>query len=186
MLRLVQGLVVGVLGRGSWEGARRGGCTLARVWTSRGWGRHVDGETVGPSYAYGTAVRRRGCSRTARPLTSPRHHYYHHHRHGDLSSPLPPPFHSQDEWVRKNLEAEAAGSGRGRPYIPPAPTKAVLGHSYGASRYLQPPNNEEPWKMSKFKTVGPKVTQYSGGSVRASRTAPADGDEYAAAEAPAE
>ncbi|KAG2448704.1 hypothetical protein HYH02_006060 [Chlamydomonas schloesseri] len=96
----------------------------------------------------------------------------------------------QDEWVRKQLEAEAAGGGRGRPYIPPAPTKAVLGHSYGASRYLQPPNNEEPWKMSKFKTVGPKVTQYSGGSVRGSGAAPPAGGEEAyageAAEAPAE
>ncbi len=29
----------------------------------------------------------------------------------------------QDEWVRKNLEAEAAGANRARPYIPPAPTK---------------------------------------------------------------
>ncbi|PNH10582.1 hypothetical protein TSOC_002682 [Tetrabaena socialis] len=70
----------------------------------------------------------------------------------------------QDEWVRKNLEAEAAGTGKSRPYIPPQPTKAVLGHSYGASRYLQTATNEEPWKMSKFKTVGPKVTKYSGGS----------------------
>ncbi|GFR52251.1 hypothetical protein Agub_g14785 [Astrephomene gubernaculifera] len=71
----------------------------------------------------------------------------------------------QDEWVRKNLEAEAAGGSRQRPYIPPQPTKAVLGHSYGASRYLNPPSDEEPWKMSKFKAVGPKVTQYTGGSV---------------------
>lgn len=68
----------------------------------------------------------------------------------------------QEEWMRQKLEAEAAGEGRPRPYIPPQPTRAVMGHSYGASRYMQPPNNEEPWKMSKFKTVGPRVTQYTG------------------------
>ncbi|GLC56579.1 Cilia- and flagella-associated protein 77 [Pleodorina starrii] len=59
----------------------------------------------------------------------------------------------QDDWVRKNLEAEVTGSSRQRQYIPPQPTKAALGHSMGASRYLQPPNDDEPWKMSKFKTV---------------------------------
>lgn len=62
----------------------------------------------------------------------------------------------QEEWMRQKLEAEAAGEGRPRPYIPPQPTRAVMGHSYGASRYMQPPNNEEPWKMSKFKTVSCK------------------------------
>ncbi|KAG2488004.1 hypothetical protein HYH03_013441 [Edaphochlamys debaryana] len=72
----------------------------------------------------------------------------------------------QDDWVRKNLEAEAAGAGASRPYIPPQPTKAVLGHSYGSLKYLQPPNNEEPWKMSKFKAVGPKVTQFNGKGTR--------------------
>jgi hypothetical protein len=61
----------------------------------------------------------------------------------------------QDDWVRKNLEAEATGSSRQRQYIPPQPTKAALGHSMGASRYLQANNEEEPWKMSKFKTVRP-------------------------------
>ncbi|KXZ51614.1 hypothetical protein GPECTOR_12g578 [Gonium pectorale] len=93
----------------------------------------------------------------------------------------------QDEWVRKNLEAEAAGSGRSRPYIPPQPTKAVLGHSYGASRYMQPPNDEEPWKMSKFKTVSPRVTQYSGGSfTRPRKSSPSATADLAAAEAQAE
>lgn len=67
----------------------------------------------------------------------------------------------QDAWVLENLQKEASGGGqRQSQYIPPAPTRAVLGHSIGALRYLQPPNTEEPWKMSKFKTVGPKVTQY--------------------------
>ncbi|GLC42646.1 Cilia- and flagella-associated protein 77 [Pleodorina starrii] len=70
----------------------------------------------------------------------------------------------QDDWVRKNLEAEVTGSSRQRQYIPPQPTKAALGHSMGASRYLQPPNDDEPWKMSKFKTVNPRVTKYTGGS----------------------
>lgn len=59
----------------------------------------------------------------------------------------------QDEWVRKNLEVEVSGGSRQRPYIPPQPTKAALGHSLGAARYLQPPNDDEPWKINKFKTV---------------------------------
>lgn len=70
-----------------------------------------------------------------------------------------------DEWLTKGLAAEATTS-RDRPYIPPAPTKAALGHSYGAARHLaaQQPNTEELWKMSKFKSVGPKVTLYTGGA----------------------
>lgn len=78
-----------------------------------------------------------------------------------------------DEWVGKNLEKEATTS-RERPYIPPAPTRAAMGHSFGASRYLQPPAEQELWKMPKFKSVGPKVTAFTGGASKsASAPAPA-------------
>lgn len=78
----------------------------------------------------------------------------------------------QDEWVVDNLQKEATTQ-RGRPYIPPAPTKAVMGHSQGAVRYLAPPSTEEPFKMNKFKTVESRVTQYMGGATISSRTAAA-------------
>ncbi|GLI59395.1 hypothetical protein VaNZ11_001261 [Volvox africanus] len=80
----------------------------------------------------------------------------------------------QDDWVRKNLEAEATGSSRLKQYIPPQPTKAALGHSIGASRYLQPQNDEDQWKMSKFKTVNPRVTKYTGGSARPMKASTGD------------
>lgn len=79
----------------------------------------------------------------------------------------------QEDWVVQNLQKEATVS-RGTPYIPPAPTKAVLGHSIGAARYLQPPSTEEPFKMAKFKTVGPKVTAYMGKSSSPSRVGGAE------------
>lgn len=65
----------------------------------------------------------------------------------------------QDEWVRGNV-ARAEAAPEARPYIPPVPTKALLGHSAGAAKYLQPPGDGELWKMSKFKATAPRVTQY--------------------------
>lgn len=82
----------------------------------------------------------------------------------------------QDEWVLSTLQKEAAGGGpRQSQYIPPAPTRAALGHSIGAARYLQPPSTEEPWKMTQFKTVSPKVTQYMTRPAFGSASAPEHG-----------
>mmetsp|Transcript_12688 Transcript_12688/g.27485 ORF Transcript_12688/g.27485 Transcript_12688/m.27485 type:complete len:295 (-) Transcript_12688:866-1750(-) len=66
----------------------------------------------------------------------------------------------QDEWVRSNM-AKADGTGK-HGYIPPVPTRAAVGHAIGAQKYLRSDHAHEEWKMSKFKTVPSKVTQYFG------------------------
>lgn len=64
----------------------------------------------------------------------------------------------QEEWVRQNIHKEtmAAMAGQGT-YIPPVPTRAVIGHTIGAQKYLRPHHTAEEWKISKFKTVNAKV-----------------------------
>lgn len=60
--------------------------------------------------------------------------------------------------ANKDISAEK------RPYIPPVPTRAVLGHSFGAAKYLAAPDTTEPWKMAKFLKTEPRVTAFMGGS----------------------
>ncbi|MEW5308766.1 MAG: hypothetical protein WDW38_000699 [Sanguina aurantia] len=68
----------------------------------------------------------------------------------------------QDAWVQDNASKDL--SSEKRPYIPPVPTRAVLGHSFGAAKHLAAPDTTEPWKMAKFLRAGPRVTAYMGGS----------------------
>lgn len=67
----------------------------------------------------------------------------------------------QGEWVQKVL---AKGEDHlSRPYIPPVPTRAAVGHAIGAQqKYLRKEEATEEWKMTKFKVVEPRVTQYMG------------------------
>jgi collagen type III alpha len=63
----------------------------------------------------------------------------------------------QDEWIRSNLSKEDKKAGHGA-YLPPVPTRAVLGHAIGAQKYLQPHHGGEEWKMKKFTRVGERQT----------------------------
>ena len=69
----------------------------------------------------------------------------------------------QEEWIRANCGE--GGSSTERPYIPPVPTRAAIGHSYGAQKYLRPHDQHEEWKISKFRTTAPRVTQWMGGKL---------------------
>eukprot|EP00798_Chlamydomonas_sp_ICE-L_P023122 gene23122-30323_t len=65
-----------------------------------------------------------------------------------------------DEWAVQNshmVDGKTTAA-----YIPPVPTRAALGHAIGAQKYLQHGDHGEEWKMSKFKKVGSRVTQYMG------------------------
>jgi len=61
----------------------------------------------------------------------------------------------QDEWVRQNQHKEALSGVNN--YIPPVPTRAAIGHTIGAQKYLRSQHTAEEWKLSKFKSVSAKV-----------------------------
>eukprot|EP00798_Chlamydomonas_sp_ICE-L_P029681 gene29682-5095_t len=69
----------------------------------------------------------------------------------------------QGDWVAQSTAAQ--GKTGGAAYIPPVPTRAALGHAIGAQKYLQHGHGEEEWKMTKFKQVQPRVTQYMGATM---------------------
>eukprot|EP00201_Polytomella_parva_P016262 CAMPEP_0175054542 /NCGR_PEP_ID=MMETSP0052_2-20121109/9563_1 /TAXON_ID=51329 ORGANISM="Polytomella parva, Strain SAG 63-3" /NCGR_SAMPLE_ID=MMETSP0052_2 /ASSEMBLY_ACC=CAM_ASM_000194 /LENGTH=241 /DNA_ID=CAMNT_0016319249 /DNA_START=47 /DNA_END=772 /DNA_ORIENTATION=+ len=71
----------------------------------------------------------------------------------------------QDDWVNMNMQRDLMAS-KERPYIPPVPTKAALGHSSGASKYINPPTETEPWKMTKFRNVDSRVYSSKEGGVQ--------------------
>lgn len=66
-----------------------------------------------------------------------------------------------DEWLSKHsADAEKANAAAAQAYIPPVPTRATIGHAIGAQRYLKKDEAGEEWKMSKFRDVPSKITQY--------------------------
>jgi len=68
-----------------------------------------------------------------------------------------------DDWVKTNTFKSDQSAGQNQ-YVPPVPTRATIGHAIGAQKYLQPHHGGEEWKMTKFKAVPARVTQYMAGS----------------------
>ena len=65
-----------------------------------------------------------------------------------------------DEWIATHLEQTKANQASAQAYIPPVPTRATIGHAIGAQRYLKQDEAGEEWKMSKFRDVPSRITQY--------------------------
>lgn len=81
----------------------------------------------------------------------------------------------QHDWIRMN-QTRSGQFVEGQHYIKPTGTKAALGHHIGALKHLQPEEQQELWKMSKFKKADPKVTLYMqpGAHHNISKAAPPD------------